>query len=644
MQGEQLNLQVDKDHILALAKTSGIQALSELIWNSLDADATEVKVNFEKNAFDEYNFIIIEDNGNGVSYESAKVAFSKLGGSQKVNLVKSPKGRVYHGKNGRGRLRALTLGTILNFTSYYRKNHNIYSFTITIDNTNFGRISISEEQLIANYQKTGFMVDIQNVNYKVAEQAFSLENRRELMLIFANYHIDYPDFKIFINNEELSFYELMNHFEILNLKQEQHEFIFQITEWNFVNPPRFYLLDYNNIPVYSEPYNVKSHLNLSISLKSPYIDELSNLNQLPLYKNDEILLPVFNQIKELINVYLKKRSNTISNEFIDYLKDNHVYPYFIDSKNILVEIHQNFLNLIIYYLEIYHKGFKDSTLPNQKIILFLIKQTIETRPTEVYNILSEVIKIPKYRLNELKFFLNELNLTQQLTQYNLIVDRQNFIDEIESIVYKYNQPDYLQKRQQLHTMIQNDTWLFGDEYILGREDDDFKNELGRAIFQNLGRDALIEQVDLQSNIIMDAVPDICFYRTFENSNGTMEHLIIELKKPDFINSDDFIASYEYFSQHTIDQTKLDKKVNHWKFILICNEQKNSLKLSSGFEFRKYGQYAESEWHEFYVLTWEHVFDSARQKLKPALQYVQQQLQQNLPKLRTFRNKLQKKSL
>ena len=198
MQGEQLNLQVEKDHILALAKTSGTQALSELIWNSLDADATEVKVNFEKNAFDEYNFIIIEDNGNGLSYENAKIAFSKLGGSSKVDLMNSPKGRAYHGKNGRGRLRAFTLGTIINFTSYYRKNHNIYSFTITIDYANYGKITISEEQLITNYQKTGFMVDIQNINYKVAEQAFKLENRRELMLIFANYHMDYPDFKIFI--------------------------------------------------------------------------------------------------------------------------------------------------------------------------------------------------------------------------------------------------------------------------------------------------------------------------------------------------------------------------------------------------------------------------------------------------------------
>ena len=42
-----IDLGVEKDHIESLTRASGITAISELIWNSLDSDATIINIEYQ---------------------------------------------------------------------------------------------------------------------------------------------------------------------------------------------------------------------------------------------------------------------------------------------------------------------------------------------------------------------------------------------------------------------------------------------------------------------------------------------------------------------------------------------------------------------------------------------------------------------
>ncbi len=67
---------VERDHLERLATSrSPVLALSELLWNSLDADATEVLVSFERNDLGRIQRICVSDNGHGISHEDAEPAF-----------------------------------------------------------------------------------------------------------------------------------------------------------------------------------------------------------------------------------------------------------------------------------------------------------------------------------------------------------------------------------------------------------------------------------------------------------------------------------------------------------------------------------------------------------------------------------------
>ncbi|ABA76362.1 ATP-binding protein [Pseudomonas fluorescens] len=85
--------------------SSSMVAISELIKNSYDADSKKVKLTFT-NSKDNLPSLIIEDDGEGMSYEDVKENWLIIGTSHKTHQDISEKYRVYTGAKGLGRLGA----------------------------------------------------------------------------------------------------------------------------------------------------------------------------------------------------------------------------------------------------------------------------------------------------------------------------------------------------------------------------------------------------------------------------------------------------------------------------------------------------------------------------------------------------------
>src|ERR1035438_4372003 len=97
-----LTVEVAEDHIdhLATAKKP-ILGIVELLWNSLDADATEIKVRLNRNSLNAIESIEVIDNGLGITMEDARVGFGQLGGSWKKRERQTRRDkRILHGKQG----------------------------------------------------------------------------------------------------------------------------------------------------------------------------------------------------------------------------------------------------------------------------------------------------------------------------------------------------------------------------------------------------------------------------------------------------------------------------------------------------------------------------------------------------------------
>ena len=77
---KRISVQVADDYLQKLASSKrAIDALSELVWNSLDADATSVSINTIENGLSGNDKIIVKDNGSGFSSLDIETVFTNLG-------------------------------------------------------------------------------------------------------------------------------------------------------------------------------------------------------------------------------------------------------------------------------------------------------------------------------------------------------------------------------------------------------------------------------------------------------------------------------------------------------------------------------------------------------------------------------------
>jgi DNA mismatch repair ATPase MutL len=61
-------IELTAHHLQRFAATSPLDAVSELIWNALDADADRVIVTTEFDALDTMKAIMVADNGSGIPF------------------------------------------------------------------------------------------------------------------------------------------------------------------------------------------------------------------------------------------------------------------------------------------------------------------------------------------------------------------------------------------------------------------------------------------------------------------------------------------------------------------------------------------------------------------------------------------------
>src|SRR5260370_12663845 len=113
---ETISVEVGEDHLAAFRRSPKI-AIAELIWNSLDADANKVTVEYELNPFGGIDAVIVRDDGTGMTPADAAFGFRNFGNSWKRTASKTPSGRAIHGKLGRGRYTAYSIGAHPGWTS-----------------------------------------------------------------------------------------------------------------------------------------------------------------------------------------------------------------------------------------------------------------------------------------------------------------------------------------------------------------------------------------------------------------------------------------------------------------------------------------------------------------------------------------------
>ncbi|MGC1699967.1 MAG: hypothetical protein WA796_14785 [Pseudolabrys sp.] len=75
--------------------------------------------------------ITVRDSGHRIPHDEVGTLFGRLGGSWKVRGRSKGKSRFLHGKEGKGRFKALALGRVVDWTVTYRRDDETLQYKIS---------------------------------------------------------------------------------------------------------------------------------------------------------------------------------------------------------------------------------------------------------------------------------------------------------------------------------------------------------------------------------------------------------------------------------------------------------------------------------------------------------------------------------
>ncbi len=212
-----ISVEITQEHFERSIKGSPREAIKELIWNACDADAQSIEVTFGYAGLpgaETVSDIYVKDDGHGIPVDCIEEYFGKYGLSRKSVAEKSPAGRIYHGKLGQGRYKAMAAGNFVDWLSVFRdEDGNLYSSEVHINSGSRMDIRYSETAGKTDAEHTGTTVHIHGIaNDKIgaiSKIADPMEMMPDLLTTFAPYLLAYTDITIKYDAGEIKNYKLI---------------------------------------------------------------------------------------------------------------------------------------------------------------------------------------------------------------------------------------------------------------------------------------------------------------------------------------------------------------------------------------------------------------------------------------------------
>jgi hypothetical protein len=234
-----------------------------------------------------------------------------------------------------------------------------------------------------------------------------------------------------------------------------------------------------------------------------------------------------------------------------------------------------------------------------------------------------VTTLPAARLAELRRILERTTLSHLIQVGHKVGSRVDFINGLNDILFDHETRKKLLERRQLHRILANETWIFGEEWSLTGDDE----RLGVVMEKHLR--LLGEDIDLAKSGEVRredgtiAIPDLVLGRKRLTAENKYEHLVVELKRPSHKLTDEDISQLRSYATAMVNDERFAQPNVTWDFVLIGNDANQSVEELRDQNNLPFGVVQESKKYRITVRKWSEIIGDAEHRLKfvqDALQY------------------------
>ncbi len=314
--------------------------------------------------------------------------------------------------------------------------------------------------------------------------------------------------------------------------------------------------------------------------------------------------------EKAIRAHVRKRQQEISGQIVRELRDEGIYPY--DETDLaptrLVERQTFDLVVTVARTALPPKGTP------RKLSVRLIQSVLENEPNGLRKILDQVLNITDEERDHLTKLLAQTELSSVIAAATTVTNRLNFVGGLRKILADRELRRELREVDQLHPMISQNLWLFGEEWDLARSEVGLTSVL-ESHLDMLGEDTVLEgrldkivQEDGRAGRV-----DILLYRGIGGESYS-ERLIVELKRPSVRVGRKQLQQIRDYAAAIVDDPQFRGVDVKWKFFLVTYETHPEIRRQIRQEGWLPGMADNQPEYEIWVKTWGELFHAADKRL------------------------------
>lgn len=599
--------------------------ICEYIWNGFDAGATKIDLSFVESELGAVSQIVIKDNGRGIAYEELDESFKCVLDSKKKSINKINN---IHGSKGKGRFSFITFGEQAVWETTYKNNGINEKYKIEILKSTGNEFEVTDKCLCEN--DTGTIVTISGVKSIVKEDIEDKKfkdylNEKFAWFLYLNKNNKY---EITVNGLKLDYMNVIDESlskEVL-LEIGESEFKVNFIKWTGRIKEKYYSYFMNEeyIQIYKKATsynNKKLEFPHSIYVKSKYFNNFKPIlddknvieNQISIgnekNQKDKVFKELDKELKEIVKEQIKLYTKIKAPQIIYDLEKQGVFPRFNNSNKYDLMKKNDLKEVLIEICAVQPKIFEGS-LENKKSIVGFLNLLLDTDEREgIINIMDSVANLTPEERVELNDVLKKTTLSRIIRTVSSIQNRLKVIEALKKLVY--DETIFTNERDHIQKIIENNYWIFGEQYHLVSADVNFERALETYTYLLDGYDSLEDYTI--DNPEKKRRPDIFMCRSrsvcSENSTELEENIIVELKAPKVVLNKKIYRQIEDYMLLISKEPQFNSRLRKWKFIMVSSEINEDIEsMYNAWEIKGKRFLVNSlNNFEIYAMTWDDVF-------------------------------------
>lgn len=335
----------------------------------------------------------------------------------------------------------------------------------------------------------------------------------------------------------------------------------------------------------------------------------------------EQLAPVVEAARAALREHFRERAGIVSQQLIEEWKQEDVYPYRGDAGTKVEAAERELFDVVaLAAAPAVNRGGDRSA---KKLTLTLLREALEQSPGSLQRVMAQVLDLSKERLEELDTLLSRTPLTALITAAKRIADRLDFLKGLESLLFEPESTATLLERAQLHRILVNETWIFGEEYNLMADDESLTTVLKQHL-DLLGRGDIAPEQPVLDEQGRARIVDLLLGRALRHNRNSREHLVVELKRPSVKLGAEELTQIERYAYAVASDARFDKTEVQWDFYLVGNEWDSFAEQKAQQKDKPGGLISEGNGIRVWVKTWGQLIAACEHRLKfvqESLEYV-----------------------